>query len=109
MDGNGNYDVNSVWKAADIALKCTAQESTQRPTMTEVVAQLLECLQLEEDHHAGGGAATGSFYTGTSRDPNSAADGQSMDTTSQSSTAFEMEQNLRRAPRMDDTSGPVAR
>ncbi|CAD6333146.1 unnamed protein product [Miscanthus lutarioriparius] len=109
IQGHGNYDVNSVWKAPDIALKCTAQESTQRPTMTEVVAQLLECLQLEEGHHAGGDdAATGSFYTGTSRDPSSAADGQSVDT-SQSSTAFEMEQNLRRVPRMDDTSGPVAR
>ncbi|RLN28627.1 putative leucine-rich repeat receptor-like protein kinase [Panicum miliaceum] len=44
----GDHDVNSVWKAADVALKCTAQASAQRPTMTEVVAQLQECLELEE-------------------------------------------------------------
>ncbi|KAM0839454.1 hypothetical protein ACQ4PT_060304 [Festuca glaucescens] len=47
---SGNYDVNSVWKVADVALKCTAQDSTQRPTMTDVVAQLQECLQLDEQH-----------------------------------------------------------
>jgi serine/threonine protein kinase len=108
---HGDYDVNSVWKASEIALKCTVQVSAQRPTMTEVVAQLQECLQLEEGHT--GGDATRNFYTGTSRDPNSgyntyAVDGQSMDM-SQSSTTFEMEQNLRRATRMNDTSGPVAR
>uniref|UniRef100_A0ACD5TEW9 Uncharacterized protein n=1 Tax=Avena sativa TaxID=4498 RepID=A0ACD5TEW9_AVESA len=46
----GDYDVNSVWKATDVALKCTSQASTQRPTMTDVVAQLQECLELEEHH-----------------------------------------------------------
>ncbi|KAF6991219.1 hypothetical protein CFC21_008328 [Triticum aestivum] len=46
----GDYDINSVWKVADVALKCTAQAPTQRPTMTEVVAQLQECLKLEEQH-----------------------------------------------------------
>ncbi|KAE8816349.1 leucine-rich repeat receptor-like serine/threonine-protein kinase [Hordeum vulgare] len=46
----GDYDINSVWKVADIALKCTAQAPTQRPTMTKVVAQLQECLKLEEQH-----------------------------------------------------------
>jgi serine/threonine protein kinase len=88
---HGDYDVNSVWKAAEIALKCTVQVSAQRPTVTEVVAQLQECLQLEEGHTGG-----------------DAVDGQSMDM-SQSSTAFEMEQNIRRATRMNDTSGPAAR
>ncbi|CAL4909200.1 unnamed protein product [Urochloa decumbens] len=46
------YDVNSVWKVADIALKCTTQAPVQRPTMTDVVAQLQECLELEEGHRA---------------------------------------------------------
>ena len=32
----GDYDINSVWKAADIALKSTMQVSAQRPTMTDV-------------------------------------------------------------------------
>ncbi|CAM0879037.1 unnamed protein product [Alopecurus aequalis] len=45
----GDYDVNTAWKAAEIAFKCTDQESLQRPTMTEVVVQLQECLQLAED------------------------------------------------------------
>ncbi|RWW25198.1 hypothetical protein GW17_00010471 [Ensete ventricosum] len=43
----GNYDVNSVWKCADIALKCTSQASHQRPTMADVVTQLKESLELE--------------------------------------------------------------
>ncbi|CAL9135094.1 unnamed protein product [Musa textilis] len=43
----GNYDVNSVWKCADIALKCTSQASHQRPTMADVVVQLKESLELE--------------------------------------------------------------
>lgn len=47
----GEYDVNGVWKAADVALKCTVQAPTQRPTMTDVVMQLQECLELEEQHH----------------------------------------------------------
>lgn len=51
----GEYDINSVWKVADVALKCTAQAPTQRPTMTDVVAQLQECLKLEEQHMIWGG------------------------------------------------------
>uniref|UniRef100_A0ACD5U192 Uncharacterized protein n=1 Tax=Avena sativa TaxID=4498 RepID=A0ACD5U192_AVESA len=44
----GSYDVNSVWKVVEIALKCSAYVSTQRPTMTSVVVQLQECIELEE-------------------------------------------------------------
>ncbi|KAG6526596.1 hypothetical protein ZIOFF_016588 [Zingiber officinale] len=47
----GAYDLNSVWKCADIALKCTAQTSQQRPTMTEVLMQLKETLELENSHY----------------------------------------------------------
>jgi hypothetical protein len=46
----GNYDVNGVWKVADVALKCTAQAPNQRPTMTDVVVQLQECVELEDQH-----------------------------------------------------------
>lgn len=55
----GNHDVNSVWKAAEVALQCTEQASAQRPTMGDVVAQLLECLDLEK-----GRAANESFCDG---------------------------------------------
>ncbi|WOK99296.1 putative LRR receptor-like serine/threonine-protein kinase [Canna indica] len=44
----GEYDVNSVWKCADVALKCTAHSSQQRPFMAEVVVQLKESLELEK-------------------------------------------------------------
>ncbi|VAI43875.1 unnamed protein product [Triticum turgidum subsp. durum] len=43
----GDYDINSVWKAADLALHCKQDVSRERPTMAEVVAQLKECLELE--------------------------------------------------------------
>lgn len=41
------YDVNSIWKAADIAMKCTAAASSRRPNMVYVVAQLKEALAME--------------------------------------------------------------
>jgi hypothetical protein len=46
----GEYDVNSVWKVAELALQCKEQPSRKRPTMTEVVAELKECLELETSH-----------------------------------------------------------
>ncbi|CAL4893908.1 unnamed protein product [Urochloa decumbens] len=62
----GSPDVNSVWKATEIALQCTAHASAQRPTMTDVVAQLQECLALEEGREED---ATESLYNGGSGDP----------------------------------------
>ncbi|KAM0869689.1 hypothetical protein ACQ4PT_040509 [Festuca glaucescens] len=44
----GRYDLNSVWKVADLALRCTEQTSSQRPAMADVVVQLKESLELEE-------------------------------------------------------------
>lgn len=44
---NGQYDLNSVWKVTDLACKCTEQSSTQRPTMSVVVAELKESCNLE--------------------------------------------------------------
>ncbi|CAL5095908.1 unnamed protein product [Urochloa decumbens] len=103
---HGNHDVNGVWKAAEIALKCTAQTSVQRPTMTDVVAQLQECLELEEGH----GDAIGGYYTGAPSEPYSgynayAADGQCTDA-SQTSTGFEVEHNFGRVTTMP--TGPAA-
>ncbi|XP_037474295.1 putative leucine-rich repeat receptor-like protein kinase At2g19210 [Triticum dicoccoides] len=45
---HGCYDVNSVWKVANIALECTTQVSVERPTISDVVVQLQECLNLED-------------------------------------------------------------
>ncbi|THU46467.1 hypothetical protein C4D60_Mb09t05260 [Musa balbisiana] len=47
----GEYDVNSVWKCVDVALKCTSQRSQQRPTMTDVVMQLKESMELQTPRH----------------------------------------------------------
>ncbi|KAG6526604.1 hypothetical protein ZIOFF_016596 [Zingiber officinale] len=52
------YDINCVWKCADIALKCTTQRSQQRPTMTEVLIQLKESLELENSHYNTGNTVT---------------------------------------------------
>ncbi|TVU49677.1 hypothetical protein EJB05_01003, partial [Eragrostis curvula] len=46
----GEYDVNSVWKVTELALRCKEEPSRKRPTMTDVVVQLKECLELEVSH-----------------------------------------------------------
>ncbi|KAL6888505.1 hypothetical protein ACP4OV_009531 [Aristida adscensionis] len=43
----GGYDINSVWKVADLALHCKREVSRERPTMTDVVAQIKESIGLE--------------------------------------------------------------
>ncbi|XP_003566697.3 putative leucine-rich repeat receptor-like protein kinase At2g19210 [Brachypodium distachyon] len=99
----GAYDVNCVWKVAEIALECTTQASAQRPTMADVVAQLQECIELEKDRAAG-------FYTGGSSssvdDPSWSYGGYASGqfTYVSNSTAFEME---RRVPTV--VTGPAAR
>ena len=41
----GDYDQNSMWKTLEVALACASPKSIHRPTMSEVVAQLKECLE----------------------------------------------------------------
>ncbi|CAN6442422.1 unnamed protein product [Victoria cruziana] len=43
----GQYEVNSVWKVADIAMSCTAPSSQMRPHMSDVVNQLKEAIEAE--------------------------------------------------------------
>ncbi|KAF3335016.1 putative leucine-rich repeat receptor-like protein kinase [Carex littledalei] len=99
----GEYDINSIWKAADLALKCTAQNAAQRPTMTEVVVQLKECIELE--------AATGrnnntNFYSvNNSNGYTNENYYMEQSDVSQNSTQ-EIEQMVGRVP---TASGPVAR
>ncbi|KAF8667572.1 hypothetical protein HU200_052774 [Digitaria exilis] len=49
----GEYDVNSVWKVAELALKCKEQPSRERPTMTNAVAELKESLELQVSYAMG--------------------------------------------------------
>ncbi|KAM3411930.1 hypothetical protein ACQJBY_003540 [Aegilops geniculata] len=105
----GDNDINSMWKAADIALKCTAHASARRPNMTDVVLQLQECLKLEEDH--AGGNSNNDFYTGIGNNDlsmrNDSYPTNQSTNVSQSSTSFEKEHNFGRVPTMDN--GPAAR
>ena len=49
----GEYDVNSVWKVAELALQCKEWPSRERPTMTDVVVELKECMELNVLHVLG--------------------------------------------------------
>ena len=40
-------NVNSMWKAVDMAMACTTTDPANRPTMSQVVSELKECLNLE--------------------------------------------------------------
>ncbi|PON88030.1 Mitogen-activated protein kinase kinase kinase [Trema orientale] len=43
----GDFQVNSAWKAVEIATACVSLISNERPTMNQVVMELKECLALE--------------------------------------------------------------
>ncbi|XP_044372160.1 senescence-induced receptor-like serine/threonine-protein kinase [Triticum aestivum] len=65
----GDHDINAIWKTTEIAFKCTEQSPLQRPSMTDVVMQLQECLDLEQGFKQGNNG----FYTGSGNgevDPN---------------------------------------
>ena len=47
----GKYDVNSVWKAVELAMTCASRISSRRPTMNKVVMDLNECLAIEIGKH----------------------------------------------------------
>ncbi|XP_072959103.1 putative leucine-rich repeat receptor-like serine/threonine-protein kinase At2g04300 isoform X2 [Typha angustifolia] len=56
----GNYNPDCVWNVAELAFECTKRAPSQRPTMTVVVMQLQECLELENfverNHHMPSGS-----------------------------------------------------
>ena len=43
----GDFEINSAWKIVELALGCATRKSTDRPTMSEVVMELKECLKKE--------------------------------------------------------------
>ncbi|KAJ4780576.1 Leucine-rich repeat protein kinase family protein [Rhynchospora pubera] len=65
----GQYNLNSVWKVADLALKCT-DHPAKRPDMTAIVTQLKEALNLEMSSMETSSVASEdiSQYVGYSRD-----------------------------------------
>lgn len=43
----GDYDSGSVWRAVELAMSCLNPSSARRPTMSQVVIELNECLANE--------------------------------------------------------------
>ncbi|KAI5336916.1 hypothetical protein L3X38_016185 [Prunus dulcis] len=43
----GNFNTNSVWKAVEIAMACVSVNAIKRPSMSQVVVDLKECLATE--------------------------------------------------------------
>lgn len=43
----GDFDINSMWKAVEIAMACMSPTSAERPSMLQVVTELNECLAME--------------------------------------------------------------
>ncbi|XP_059458245.1 LRR receptor-like serine/threonine-protein kinase IOS1 [Corylus avellana] len=43
----GNFNINSAWKAVEIAMTCVSTTSAKRPTMSQVVVELKESLTIE--------------------------------------------------------------
>lgn len=43
----GDFNINSAWAALDVAIASSRAKNSQRPTMSSVVAQLKECLNVD--------------------------------------------------------------
>ncbi|KAK3018455.1 hypothetical protein RJ639_004272 [Escallonia herrerae] len=44
---HGDFDLNSVWKALEVTKACTTAKSVKRATMSFVLTELKECLEME--------------------------------------------------------------
>ncbi|XP_048234247.1 LRR receptor-like serine/threonine-protein kinase IOS1 isoform X2 [Ricinus communis] len=64
----GDFDINSVWKAVEVAMACTSPTSAGRPTMNQVVRELIESLA-EETARAEEGHKTKSIVMMTESTP----------------------------------------
>jgi hypothetical protein len=51
---NGDFDVSSAWNAVEISMACVSENPPDRPTMSEVVIGLKECLATELSHRREG-------------------------------------------------------
>ncbi|WJZ94429.1 hypothetical protein VitviT2T_013290 [Vitis vinifera] len=49
----GDFDINSAWKAVEVAMSCVASTSTERPAMNYVVMELNQCLEMEASRNQG--------------------------------------------------------
>ncbi|KAM7255496.1 hypothetical protein ACFE04_008394 [Oxalis oulophora] len=49
-----DFNTNTLWRVLEIAMACVSHVSTRRPTMSQVVAELSECLAAEKMRRKGG-------------------------------------------------------
>ena len=43
----GEFSINSAWKAVEIAMSCTSPNAIERPDMSQILVELKECLSLD--------------------------------------------------------------
>nr|WAP48841.1 malectin leucine-rich repeat receptor-like kinase 1a [Medicago truncatula] len=43
----GEFNINSAWKTVEIAMSCTSSNEVERPDISQILAELKECLSLE--------------------------------------------------------------
>jgi len=43
----GKFSIDSAWKVVEIAMSCISQTATERPDISQIFAELKECLSLE--------------------------------------------------------------
>ena len=75
VDPKIGLDVNnsSIWKSIELAIACVSSSSTERPTMTQVVMELKQCLAILENPQENNGGISSSLVlvplTSSFRDP----------------------------------------
>ncbi|XP_024627941.1 probable LRR receptor-like serine/threonine-protein kinase At1g05700 isoform X2 [Medicago truncatula] len=47
----GEFSINSAQKVVEIAMSCISPNATERPDISQILAELRECLSFEMDHH----------------------------------------------------------
>jgi len=43
----GEFSINSAWKAVEIAMSCISPNAIERPDMSQILVELKECLSLD--------------------------------------------------------------
>ena len=66
---NEDFDTNSAWRAVETAIGCVVHSSSERPTMSDVVAKLKECRSYMETTTANMEEDSGSTITEAAMSP----------------------------------------
>lgn len=58
-----DYDVQSVWKIAEVAIMCVKPEGIERPSISEILKEIQEALEIEKIPAIGGGGYPASKHS----------------------------------------------